>query len=447
MTASSRLRASLAVTFVSCALLACSPITTSDDAGRDASTRVDAAPQVDAAQSDDAASPDASGTDAAEGDAASDREDAGGPPVTTIRIVYPNGAAIALRGSGDPLDWTTGVDTVALGGGVYELRTTEITAPLEWKPLLDDTTWSLGPNYHVEPGQTIEVAPHFMNATGRVISLSDLSAPGLARAHPIWAYLPPVYDENDAARLPVVYMHDGQNLFDPALAFGGTEWGVDEAFDEAAGSGRCIPSGATCQSDGDCGASRCETFREALVIGIGNTAERIFEYTPTIDASIGDGGGADAYLSAIVSTLKPAIDGSMRTLDGREDTALLGSSLGGLVSAYGGVTHADTFGLVGAMSPSTWWDDRVLLTEVATIPSLPVRTLRVYVDSGDAGPSSDGVADTADLAAAYETAGYVEGTSLSYLVAPGHQHSEGYWRMRLPGALAFLLGPREREVP
>ena len=161
-------------------------------------------------------------------------------------------------------------------------------------------------------------------------------------------------------------MHDGQNLFDPATAFGGVEWGVDEALDAAGEAGRCA-SGTTCGNDGECSAGPCLTTRATIVIGIDNTARRIWELTPTVDASIGDGGGADAYLTMVATELKPVVDAMLRTAPGPADTAIMGSSLGGLVSAYAGVTRPAVFGLVGAMSPSTWWDDRVIIDRVARI--------------------------------------------------------------------------------
>ncbi len=393
------------------------------------------------AAASDAGTPDARATDAR------NALDGGDRTITTLRIVYPEGAAMTVRGSGSPLDWDSGLLATPMAGGLYVLETDTITAPVEWKPLLDDTTWARGPNYHVEPGQTVEIAPHFTPSSGRVIELlSPWHSAALGNDRAVWAYLPASYDENTVARFPVVYMHDGQNLFDPLLAFGGNEWQVDETMNGAAESGRC-PNADVCANDAECGGARCDTFREAIVVGIANTPDRVSEYTPTMDADVGDGGRGDLYVGALADELHPVVDGMLRTRTAREDTALLGSSLGGLISAHGGVTRPDAFGLIGAMSPSTWWDGRVILTEVATIPSHPSRALRVYLDSGDSGASNDGVTDTADLDRAYEDAGYVEGADLHYLVAPGHEHNEVYWRQRLPGALAFLLGPRERPSP
>jgi len=156
---------------------------------------------------------------------AGDAADAGG--VTRIRVVYPAGRAISIRGSGAPLSWDAGIDLIEMGGGVYEFTSREITSELELKLLLDGATWSLGPNYHVAPGESIVIAPHFTSLAGRVISLSDLESTILGNSRPVWAYLPASYDENTAADYAVVYMHDGQNLFDPSLAFGGNEWGDD----------------------------------------------------------------------------------------------------------------------------------------------------------------------------------------------------------------------------
>lgn len=381
-------------------------------------------------------------------DAGGALEDATAPDagvVTTVVVRYAGmPGAITLRGSGGGLDWAAGVATEPGPDGTFVWTTTALDAPIELKPVLGDETWARGPNYHLAPGERIEIAPRFAGDGGRVTTLVAAFASSIVGGvRPVLAYLPASYDENTAARYPVVYMHDGQNLFDPATAAFGVEWQVDEAMDAAASAGLC-PDGATvCQNDDACGGARCDTFREAIVIGVGNTSARMEEYTPTDDPTYG-GGRADEYLRALIEELAPMVDAALRTRTGPAETALVGSSLGGLVSSYGGVRHPDVFGLIGAMSPSTWWDGRVILGEVASIPTRPTRALRVYVDSGDPG---DGSVDTRDLARAYETAGYVDGDDLEYVVAPGHMHREADWALRVPGALRFLLGPRERALP
>ena len=418
----------------------CSPAGASLDSGRpvDDATTQDAA-SIDAFVID---SPDAVAIDASTIDTASDA-----PASTTVlRIVYPAGHTITVRGSAAPLSWTIGMRATDVGGGNYEIRLQGLSGTIEFKPLLDDTTWSRGPNYHVDAGDTIEIAPHFTATSGRYETLLTWTSTLLGNSRPVYAYLPAAYDENTSAHFPVLYMHDGQNLFDSRLAFGGNEWMVDETMTTAGESGRCPNAALSCSSDGDCGGARCDTWTDTIVIGVGNTSARIYEYTPTTDPGTPGGGGGDAYLHALITELKPMLDTMLRTRTTRADTAMMGSSLGGLISAHAGVANSDTFGTIGAMSPSTWWSSREIIAEVMGIPSHTSRALRVYVDSGDAGPSNDDVTDTADLAAAYRGVGYVEGTDFHYTVRAGAQHSEVYWALRLPSALTFMLAPRERHV-
>jgi len=348
------------------------------------------------------------------------------PPATQktiIRVHYPAaGKTIALRGSIAPWTWEKGVALTAGADDTWTLETTTLTVEAEWKPLLDDATWSRGPNYKVKPNTTVDVFPRFLETKGRVENKWPMFAStALGNQRNVWVYLPPTYLENPLAKFPVVYMHDGQNLFDPAKAFGGNEWKVDETMDAAAESG---------------------AFREAIVVGPENTSQRIYEYTPTSNSMYSPSGGGDKYLKMLVEELKPKVDAELRTLPSRENTAILGSSLGGLISAYAGTTSTNTFGLIGAMSPSTWWDNKVILAKVAATKDATLKPLRVYVDSGDSGSSSDDMANTKLLADAYRGIGFVDDSTLKYVLQTGATHSEVYWAQRLPGALGFLLGPR-----
>jgi predicted alpha/beta superfamily hydrolase len=376
-------------------------------------------------------------------DARADRSDvAVGPQQTVLRVHYPAAShTLSVRGSAGPLSWTQGVALTAGGQDTWTLTSTTVVGTIEWKPLLDDKTWAIGPNYHVTAGQTVDVYPHFTVQQGQVSKLiASFTSTVLPSTRDIWVYLPPTYLENGAARMPVVYMHDGQNLFDPALAFGGNPWKADQAVDTAATTGTC-PSGAACTSDGDCGSGLCQTFREAIIVGISNTTARIDEYTPVADPGYG-GGKGDLYLKMLVDELKPKVDTLLRTRPEPEHTAMIGSSLGGLITAHAGVTLAGTFGLVGPMSPSTWWDNTWIITEVAGSKGKTPRPLRVYLDSGDAGDENDDVTNTNKLADTYLTIGYVEGQDFHHVIGHGDQHNEIYWAKRLPGAISFLLGPR-----
>jgi predicted alpha/beta superfamily hydrolase len=321
------------------------------------------------------------------------------------------GHRISIRGNGAGLDWTHGKDATWTTGDAWVLSVTTSTA-IELKPLFDDATWSKGPNWKLTPGQTLDIWPHFFHDAGRLEMLSNWYSHVLNNSRTVTVYLPPSYDENGAERYPVVYMHDGQNLFVDSQSFGGVSWNVTGALDKGAADA---------------------TIGETIVVGIDNDAGRIWEYTPT-DGGYG-GGGADTYLTFIADELRPEINKQYRTVTDRAHTAILGSSLGGLVSVYAGTTRPEVFGLIGALSPSTWWDNIWIIPHVQTETTNPVR---VYVDSGDSGPSNDDKTNTAKLAQTYKS----NGATVDYLVQAGGQHSEVYWRQRLPGALSFLVGTR-----
>src|SRR5688572_17966548 len=164
------------------------------------------------------------------------------------------------------------------------------------------------------------------HAHGSLRVMRQLESPQLGNARDITVYLPPSYSRNDGSRYPVVYMHDGQNLFDPRTSFAG-EWNVDGTIDHASSEGI-----------------------EAIVVGIPNFgAERCNEYSPFDDPKHGPGKG-DAYIAFIVDTLKPIIDADFRTQPGHDATGIAGSSMGGLISLYAMFHRPDVFGFAGVMS-------------------------------------------------------------------------------------------------
>jgi len=149
--------------------------------------------------------------------------------------------------------------------------------------------------------------------------------PQLDRTRRIWLYRPGDYDQS-GKHYPVVYMHDGQNLFDQAIAFG-EEWGVDETLNSM--------------------------LADCIIVGIDNSDNRMTEYNFRDNEEFGKGQGRE-YIDFIANTLKPRIDETFRTLPGREHTLLAGSSMGGLVSLYGALYFAETFDGAGVFSPSLW---------------------------------------------------------------------------------------------
>jgi predicted alpha/beta superfamily hydrolase len=395
----------------------------------------------------------AGGTGGSAGAATAGGNTAGGASTATIiHVHYPAGAqAITLRGSAAGLSWTSGQATTSTATDEHTLVLSNLSGSIEWKPVLG-ATWALGPNYHVAPGETVDVWPHFTTMSGQVATLiSAFHSNLLGNDRAIYAYLPPTYAENPTARFPVVYMHDGQNLWAalPQLAFG-APWNVDTTFDLASRTGACSSATAagwgaqplggmpmTCTGDGDCPSGACRTFPEAIVIGVANNAARIAEYTPTMDSQYPGSGNADLYLRMLVEELKPVIDGMLRTRPSASTTVIAGSSLGGLVSAYAGLRHPTVFGRVAALSPSTWWDSRYI---VGAIQGTGVaRPLTVYLDSGS---PNDGQADTDLLANAYLALGYVDGVSFRHVVQPGGMHNEVFWAQRFPGAMQLVLGVR-----
>jgi predicted alpha/beta superfamily hydrolase len=353
-------------------------------------------------------------------------EDAGTPgaPSTVVRVHYPTSAqTLSLRGSAPPLRWDRGLPGTREDMDTWRFDLEGLSAPLEFKPLLDDVTWSRGANFELTPGDSVEVAPRFHDTAGEVeLAWPAFHSMALGNDRTVWVYLPPGYAENPHARFPVLYLQDGQNLFSPALAFGGNEWRVDESLDVGAEA-----------------LARHEALRPLIVVGVGNTAARMDEYTLTRDEGVGAGGRGAAYLAFLATELKPAVDARFRTLPSRETTGVGGSSLGGLISLAASTERPETFGLVAALSPATWWDDRAVLGQVEALSGKPQRPLRVYVDSGDSGPSQDDAANTALLAARLRSLGYRDGEGFLYVLAPGATHTEAAWAARLPGALRFLF--------
>lgn len=388
-----------------------------------------------------------------------------GPPSpsspVTLRVHYPVGThALTVSGSHAPLSWGAGVAMTSAGNDTWTFTLPPVTEPLEWKPLLDGT-WAIGPNYRALPGQTVDIYPHFTTTAGTVKTLiASFHSTVLNNDRPIYAYLPPSYAENPDATYPVVYMHDGQNLWAalPGLAFS-VPWNVDTSFDAASNTGTCSSGGlvgwgaqplggtaTTCTGDSDCPSGECRTFPEAIVIGVANMgAGRAYEYTPTVDpseadAGLGAMGGADKYLQMLITELKPAIDGQLRTRKDVASTAMAGSSLGGLVTAYAGVKHPEVYGMIADISPSSFWDNDVIVTDVKGTGAAPGRPLIVYVDSGQG--TADDESDTDLLAAAYLALGYVDGTNFRHVAQAGAIHGETYWAERFPGAMQLLLGVR-----
>lgn len=239
------------------------------------------------------------------------------------------------------------------------------------------------------------------------------------KARDVWVWLPPGYTTDTTRRYPVLYFHDGNNVFDRATSFLGVEWAVDETAE------RLVKAG---------------TLPPFIAVAVANTGDRMAEYTPTRDPHHG-GGGAARYGRFLLEELKPFVDTTYRTDPRPAATGVVGSSLGAIVSLWLGLEHPEAFTRIGVVSPAAWFAGRDLERRAA---AAKVPGLRVWIDIGTAEGSSDaGRRATVEGARAVRDAllarGYREGTNLHYEEVEGALHDEGAWAARVDRLLAFLL--------
>lgn len=251
-------------------------------------------------------------------------------------------------------------------------------------------------------------------AAGKLMVFEKLHSPQLDNTRDILVYLPPSYDVDDR-RYPVLYMHDGQNLFDPATSFSG-DWEVHTSMETASRRGL-----------------------EAIVVGIPNMGEeRCNEYSPFVDEQMG-GGKGDQYLQFIIETIKPIIDRDFRTLPDRAHTGIAGSSMGGLISLYAFFRFSDAFGFAGIMSPALWFADRAIFPYLVEQPFVPGK---IYLDVGTH-EGKKTLVNVQQLHKLLLNKDYRPGLDLLYVEEKGAGHSESAWARRLRKTIPFLL----RRIP
>lgn len=236
-------------------------------------------------------------------------------------------------------------------------------------------------------------------------------------------YLPPGYGEQRAKRFPVLYLHDGQNLFDGATSFiPGMDWHVGQTADYLIDSGAVQP---------------------LIIVGIYNAGKaRVREYTPTRAPRLG-GGQADRFAKFLVEELMPFMQKEYRTVSGPEFTGMGGSSLGGLVSLYVGLKLPHVFGKLAALSPSIWWNQRVItrFAEAARVHPRP----RIWLDVGTReGPRI--VQDVEQFRDVLLQKGWRLGQDLHYERVEGGEHNEAAWAQRVGPFLEFLFPLGEGAV-
>ena len=234
--------------------------------------------------------------------------------------------------------------------------------------------------------------------------------PQLNRERKIWIYLPPNY-EYSRKTFPVLYLQDGQNMFDDTISFAG-EWQIDETLNELS------------KSKG----------LNLIVVAIENGGDkRLSEYSPWENKKYGIAEG-EAYVEFIVHTLKPAIDKAYRTKTETNHTAIMGSSMGALISHYAGLKYPEVFGKVGVLSPSFWYADEIFNF---TKTHAHLKHLKMYYVVGD--QEGEGVVqNTERMVEIMKNNGFSK-NNLFLKVVPNGTHTESLWRTEFEEAISWLF--------
>jgi hypothetical protein len=267
---------------------------------------------------------------------------------------------------------------------------------------------------------------------GTLIYWPGVESRFLEPARHVSVWLPPGYEAEPDRRWPVLYMHDGQNLFDPRIANTGTDWGVDEAMVAGAEAGR---------------------FEPAIVVATWSTARRAQEYSPWHEA--------DRFARFLTEEIMPRVNAEFRTLTGPENTFVMGSSMGGLLSWYLVTEHPDIFGACGCVSTHVPFsevsmarmtgstepgdDTPLILRDLEgdrVPPGLEPGRVRIFFDWGTRGLDADYAPIHARMADRLRRLGLVEGRDFLMREYAGADHNETSWRARVGDQLEWILGRR-----
>jgi predicted alpha/beta superfamily hydrolase len=337
----------------------------------------------------------------------------------TIEALYPKDVGnLFLRGSDCGLNWDSGVrmQKESTKDGYKWTQSVECAGSaqgkLEVKVLINDDHWMLGANAFIDTSKnaTNEIFPWFYTYSGTLTIIKDVRSNELHNTRDVIYYTPPSYYENTLKTYKnVLIMHDGQNLFNPATSAFGTAWMCQDTMDDLIIGGK-----------GD----------EVLIAGVYNTADRMDEYTYIYDPSEDAGGKGDLYLDFLESTIIPLTQKNFRVQVQRETLGILGSSLGGLISCYGGWTRS-TYGKVGCMSSSFWWDDQDFQKNVLVNnnPSPDFSVPHIYMDSGTREDLTC-TEYTTQIYNYYLSDGFTANVDAFQYLDQGGQHSESSWGPR-----------------
>lgn len=335
------------------------------------------------------------------------------PAFAEARRISPSGYEFSCRIDADARiefkitrgDWSR-VEK-AFGGTELENRIAMVSATALNRIPCEVQAWSDLPQAGQQPGEKPQI-------TGDFDIIKNFDSKILKRARNLVVLLPPGYRVSTGERYPVLYMHDGNNLFDPSQSFQGVDWGVDEALASLYAANK---------------------IKKIIVVGVYNTAARLDEYTPFVDPKHGGGRGVE-YVKFLTDELKPYIDSKYRTLAGAENTAVGGSSLGGLISLYAGLLRPDVFSKMMAMSPSLWWAEKKMMTW-AFERRIDLKKTVLWTDIGTA-EGEETIANSRgfDELAKKRWSGFAGYSYREYVAAP---HNEMAWRARIGEALLHLF--------
>jgi predicted alpha/beta superfamily hydrolase len=331
------------------------------------------------------------------------------PLQRALEVHYPPGRGrIVLR---TELDLNSDVEPVALSeDGTTTLFSLAANRPYLYvkiglKPDDGDVVWAVGPDpLALLTGEgPVHVYPYFEGpVSGAFSALLEKDSTHLGRKLHVRVYLPPGYEQNPLRRYPVLYMHDGGNLFFPEEAFLGRDWKVERAVTLL---------------------DHMNAMDRVVIVGV-YSGDRMEEYTKP---------GYEAYARAIIDEVKPEIDGQLRVFDSALETGVIGSSLGGVVSFYMAWEHPQIFGFAACMSSTFSHKDDL----IERVLSEPRRESKIYLDSGWPG---DNYEVTLAMAMALQSRGYRAREDLLHLVFPEETHDEIAWGSRLHFPLQLGLG-------
>ncbi|MEO1398994.1 MAG: alpha/beta hydrolase-fold protein [Pseudomonadota bacterium] len=273
---------------------------------------------------------------------------------------------------------------------------------------------------------------------GTLVHQTDIPSEFLELPRNVTVWLPPGYEDpqNADKRYPVVYMTDGENLFDPRIANTGIDWGVDEAMMAGVEAG---------------------LFEPAIIVSTWSTAQRLYDYSPWHNGP--------NYGRFITKELKPRMDQTYRTLTGRENTFAMGSSMGGLLAMHLVTQHADVFSACGCVSTHVPLSERVvevvmgagdgseadptpyISRDIASGALVPAQNVRYFFDYGTQGLDAEYGPVHEEIRTHFASAGMVEGEGFLVLRYPGADHNEASWRARVGDQLLWLLAGQAPDTP